>query len=68
MASLPKCEQSGKFKYPSELAAIRRAIRSSAKRGTPLRVYRCPACRSFHLTKKKQFASTVVDINERTAS
>ena len=46
------CPGSGKKCLPDELTAIRKALRYSAQRGTPLRVYRCPDCRLFHLTKR----------------
>lgn len=35
----------------SLMQAIAAAIRLS-RRGTPLRVYRCPDCEMFHLTKQ----------------
>lgn len=42
----------GKVRYTSERTAIRRAIASSRRAGLALRVYRCPDCEGWHLTKK----------------
>lgn len=42
----------GKRRHTTQLAAIASALRCSARRGTPLRVYRCPNCGGWHLTSK----------------
>lgn len=52
MANLPTCDGSGKIKYPTQLAAIRSALRSSRRRGTPLRPYWHKVCQSYHLTSQ----------------
>jgi hypothetical protein len=46
------CETHKKICYPSQTRAIRVALASSRKRGTPLRVYFHKACGSHHLTKQ----------------
>lgn len=46
-----KCPKCLKDAHPTQTSAIRSAIRSSKRRGTPLRVYRAP-CGHFALTKK----------------
>lgn len=51
MSAPDKCGT--KHRYRDELDAIGAAIRCSAKRGTPLRVYRCPDCGDWHLTKRR---------------
>lgn len=30
-----------------------RVVEKAAKRGTPLRVYRCPNCKWYHVTSKR---------------
>jgi hypothetical protein len=42
----------GKVRYTSEHKAIGAAIRSSRRGGLPLRVYQCPGCHGWHLTKR----------------
>lgn len=49
------CPEHNKICYPTERHAIRSALASSRKRGTPLRVYFHAACRSHHLTKRPLF-------------
>jgi hypothetical protein len=43
----------GKRRHINELSAIAAAIRLSGARATPLRVYRCPDCAGWHLTKRR---------------
>lgn len=45
----------GKTRYTHEKAAIRAAMGASRRSGLGLRVYRCPDCRGWHLTKKKSW-------------
>jgi hypothetical protein len=42
----------GKKRYVSEIEAIRAAIVTSAKWARPMRHYRCPACRGYHVTSE----------------
>lgn len=42
-----------KARYPSAKVARRYAERAVEARGTPLRVYWCPTCNGFHLTKDR---------------
>lgn len=43
----------GKRRYKSHDAALHAALTATAKRGTPLRIYRCPRKgNGFHLTKR----------------
>lgn len=39
----------GKVGYPDQYAAIAAAVRASSNIG-PCRYYRCPICKSYHLT------------------
>lgn len=55
--STGSCSTSGKRSYPDELRAIAAAIRCSAKRGVPLRVYECPSCHGWHLTRRKAWVA-----------
>lgn len=48
----------GKVRYTSERTAIRKAIASSRHAGLALRVYRCPDCKGWHLTKKPKWTAT----------
>ena len=52
MSRLTRCGVQKKFCYPSKVAAINSAIRSSRKRGTALRVYWHADCKSYHLTSQ----------------
>ncbi len=49
---LPRCR--GKVAYPTERAALKSAQRCNTARGTELRVYECPICECWHLTKQIQ--------------
>ena len=49
--TVEQMQSCGKNRYPSERVAIRSALRSSRRGGTPLRVYRCDRCHGWHLTK-----------------
>lgn len=49
-----KCPTSGKEQH-SQGSAIKAALSYSRKRGTALRYYRCPSCKSFHLTSKPRW-------------
>jgi hypothetical protein len=40
-----------KRRHPTQLDAIASAIRCSARAGHPLRVYACPDCGGWHLTR-----------------
>lgn len=51
-----KCP-TGKRRHPDELTAIASAIRCSARRGTPLRVYLCPDCDGWHLTRRARWVA-----------
>lgn len=42
---------SGKRRHKTQTSAIAAALRLS-RRGHPLRVYRCPTCGDWHLTKR----------------
>jgi hypothetical protein len=45
-----------KRRYTTEAFAQRVAMRATRQRGTPLRVYPCPLCKGWHITKRKTFA------------
>lgn len=47
--------QCGKNRYSDEGYAIRNAIASSRRGGLPLRTYRCPDCKGWHLTKRREW-------------
>lgn len=47
-----KCAATGKFSYQSRGHALSAALDSSAKRGKPLRAYRCPDCGLYHITSR----------------
>lgn len=51
MAVRIKCSQSGKDVYFSWTECARAAEFLMAKRDVKLRVYLCPDCRNYHLTK-----------------
>lgn len=53
----PTCGASGKRRYPDELTAIAAALRCSKRRGVALRVYRCPDCEAFHLTRRRRWVA-----------
>jgi hypothetical protein len=42
----------GKVRYGTENAAIRATIECSRKWGKPMRYYRCPICRKWHITSE----------------
>lgn len=56
MKNNPKHPVCGKVRHTNQSAAIASAIRSSKRGGTPLRVYRCPGCKGFHLTKRPEWS------------
>lgn len=41
----------GKKRYRTYDAALRTLLNASRKRGTPLRIYRCPVQPGWHMTK-----------------
>jgi len=45
------CSETGKHRYEDYRDAARVALRRSRYAG-PLRIYRCPSCGSWHLTKR----------------
>lgn len=47
-------EACGKRRYRSERDAIGSALCCARKRGTALRVYACPKCKGWHLTKQEK--------------
>lgn len=47
-----QCQKRG---YPTQAAAIGVGLRASRKTGAALRVYRCPACGAWHLTKRRRW-------------
>lgn len=46
------CMASGKHRYPTWSAAVGPAVRSTQRAGRPMRIYRCPDCAGYHLTKR----------------
>lgn len=42
-----------KKRYAVERHAISAVLRAARRSGLPLRVYRCPACHGWHLTKRR---------------
>lgn len=49
----PKHPACGKRRCRSEAQAVSYALYLTKRCGHPLRVYRCPACRGWHVTKTK---------------
>lgn len=49
-----RCPTTGKFMYPTREAAVDGAIGSVRDRCNALRIYTCPDCGHFHLTKRIQ--------------
>lgn len=47
-----KCQL--KNRYVSERVALLQAARAEVDRGAVLHVYRCPHCKGWHLTSRKQ--------------
>ncbi len=45
-------ERTKKVRYRDEFEAAKEAKRCADIRGVPLRVYPCPECRGYHLTKR----------------
>lgn len=41
-----------KRQYGTKTVALQEANRQGARYGMPLRVYRCPTCHEWHLTKR----------------
>jgi hypothetical protein len=48
---MPTCPATGKQQYTQRLAVSAAIVRSRAA-GRPMRVYKCPFCRRFHLTSQ----------------
>jgi hypothetical protein len=48
------CPATGKVKYEKKGTAKNYARESSKRSGTMIRVYRCPHCRSWHLTQAEK--------------
>ena len=48
---VPKCRHSMKLCFATKKAALTRASLVVAKHGLAIRVYKCPECRCWHLTK-----------------
>jgi hypothetical protein len=44
-----------KRRYPSEPFADQVAARATRQRGLALRVYACPLCQGWHITKRRTF-------------
>ena len=57
----PQAGCAGKKRYRTVEAAGASAAMAKERRGVSLRVYQCPACQAFHLTKDsiKDFATRV---------
>lgn len=52
MARYPRCDTTGKMRFPDQGTAIDSALNTSRRSGgLPLRPYQCPDCDSWHLTK-----------------
>lgn len=47
------CVDTGKTSYETKKKALGAASTSGKKLGVQLNVYKCPYCKSFHLTKNK---------------
>lgn len=47
-----RCPKTGKFMYPTREAAVDGAIGSVRDRCSGLRIYTCPHCATYHLTKR----------------
>lgn len=45
-----------KRRYPSEKFAEKVARRATRQRGLALRVYPCPLCQGWHITKRRTFS------------
>lgn len=56
---------SGKRRFRNPSAAVIAAWRSEGKGSAPLYIYRCPECRSIHLTKQKQKGGGPLEVAAR---
>lgn len=54
MSKLGRCPDNNKVMFRTRQQAIRAAMKASTRSGTPIRMYRCPACSHVHLTKKPE--------------
>jgi hypothetical protein len=45
------CLTSGKHRHPTWAATVGPALRAAKRSGRPMRIYHCPACGGFHMTK-----------------
>lgn len=57
MGKLNRCSAQNKVCYPTQGAAIKRALISSTRRGVALRPYFHHACKSWHLTRQKEYVN-----------
>jgi hypothetical protein len=57
MTGPPKCRDTGKDMWRTQWLAKSAAIMYSARYGAPMRLYRCPFCRRWHLTTQARRAS-----------
>jgi len=53
MSQRPRCKSSGKLRFAAWDSALHAAVVSSRARKVGLRVYSCPDCGGFHLTKRQ---------------
>jgi predicted RNA-binding Zn-ribbon protein involved in translation (DUF1610 family) len=47
-----RCETTGKFSYQSKAHALSATLNRAVKGGQRLRVYKCPDCGFWHMTKQ----------------
>lgn len=45
------CLTTGKHRHPTWRAAVGPTLRAARRSGRPMRIYHCPHCAGFHMTK-----------------
>ena len=56
------CKDSGKKCYPTKKAALSAASSTGKSRGVELKIYKCPDCKDYHLTRaSRKFTEVRLD-------